>query len=600
MDIVNLIETNPITKFSGNYQSRLVGKLRDSFTETQQQVFLTNFYCYLNCNKKDFVVDLDGVWGWMGFYDKATAKRCLEKYFVADKDYEKPLIPKDERISTNGGQNRQIIKLTVPAFKRFCLKAGTAKADEIHEYYIKLEEVLQETICEEGVELQNQLKLTKESAEEEKQKTIRAVEKTIIDQFPKNTECVYFGTIDNTENGEKLLKFGQTNDLQSRVYNHRGKFANFVLMNAFKVQNKVEIENLIKQHPKVKKQLRQITVGESTYKEIIAYDTTFTTDKMTYYVKEIIKSKQYSVDNYNKLLKRNDVLETEVVALNDTTAEYRATNMSLAREIAELKDRVRDQQNQINELMTERDYQQPVSEETKRFDEFVRECCLVRPDVEESSVMMEGQFRIWNGAKPTKQFFHQFKQYLDTRFRPKRLDCQDKNQMVHGYAGVKLQALEYKRSRDITCDAETFVFGVCRFAPQGKMLNSELLANYKRWKKSMGRGVDPDMADDKPLMKELKEYLNASAYVQKATVWKNGTTNEGYYGLALREDDTYEHKLTSSTGKRVTKICMETNQALRTWETIAKAAADENMSAAKMSRSIKNKMIFNDDYFFCV
>ena len=30
MNIVNLIETNPITKFSGNYQSRLVGKLRYS------------------------------------------------------------------------------------------------------------------------------------------------------------------------------------------------------------------------------------------------------------------------------------------------------------------------------------------------------------------------------------------------------------------------------------------------------------------------------------------------------------------------------------------------------------------------------------------
>ena len=70
MDIVQLIETNPITKFSGNYQSRLVGKLRDSFTETQQQVFLTNFYCYLNCNKTEFVIDLDDVWGWMGFRSK--------------------------------------------------------------------------------------------------------------------------------------------------------------------------------------------------------------------------------------------------------------------------------------------------------------------------------------------------------------------------------------------------------------------------------------------------------------------------------------------------------------------------------------------------
>jgi hypothetical protein len=99
-------------------------------------------------------------------------------------------------------------------------------------------------------------------------------------------------------------------------------------------------------------------------------------------------------------------------------------------------------------------------------------------------------------------------------------------------------------------------------------------------------------------MKELKEYLNASPYVQKATVWKNGASNEGYYGLSLREEDVYQHKLTSSTGKRVNKVCLKTNQCLNTWETIVKAASSENMSAAKMSRSIKNKTVFNDDYFF--
>ena len=47
----------------------------------------------------------------------------------------------------------------------------------------------------------------------EKEKS-HAVEQVIIAQFPQNTECVYFGTIDNTnEKGEKLIKFGISNDL---------------------------------------------------------------------------------------------------------------------------------------------------------------------------------------------------------------------------------------------------------------------------------------------------------------------------------------------------------------------------------------------------
>jgi hypothetical protein len=134
IDIVELIEANPITKFSGDYQSRMVEKLRESFTESHQQWFLSSFYCYLNCSKTEFVVDLDDVWEWMGFHDKATAKRCLVKHFVAEKDYANLLGTKAKQTYSHGGHNKQVIKLTVPAFKRFCLKAGTSKADEIHEY----------------------------------------------------------------------------------------------------------------------------------------------------------------------------------------------------------------------------------------------------------------------------------------------------------------------------------------------------------------------------------------------------------------------------------------------------------------------------------
>jgi len=68
VDIVNLIESNPITKFSGDYQSKLIEKVKNHFTNYEQQLFLSSFYCYFNCDsKKDFVIDLDNVWKWIGF-----------------------------------------------------------------------------------------------------------------------------------------------------------------------------------------------------------------------------------------------------------------------------------------------------------------------------------------------------------------------------------------------------------------------------------------------------------------------------------------------------------------------------------------------------
>jgi hypothetical protein len=49
------------------------------------------------------------------------------------------------------------IMMTINTFKKFCLKAATKKADEIHDYYIKLEELLHEIINEESQELKLQL-----------------------------------------------------------------------------------------------------------------------------------------------------------------------------------------------------------------------------------------------------------------------------------------------------------------------------------------------------------------------------------------------------------------------------------------------------------
>ena len=98
-------------------------------------------------------------------------------------------------------------------------------------------------------------------------------------------------------------------------------------------------------------------------------------------------------------------------------------------------------------------------------------------------------------------------------------------------------------------------------------------------------------------MKEIKDYLNSCEYALKAVVWTDYGSNEGYYGLLLKCDE-YKHKITSSTGKKVNKVEVSTGHILGTWDTIAKAAEYEKMSATKMSNSVKNKTVFKD-YYYC-
>ena len=123
--------------------------------------------------------------------------------------------------------------------------------------------------------------------------------------------------------------------------------------------------------------------------------------------------------------------------------------------------------------------------------------------------------------------------------------------------------------------------------------NSKLADEYKRWKTRLGKPT----GDESEGIREIKAYLNASPYALKSVVWVSGESNEGYYGLSLRSEDETQSKTTLSTGKKVEKRETSTHRILDTWQTIAKAAISEKISAAKLSRSIKNNVVFGDYYY---
>ena len=326
INIVELIENNPITKLSNDYNVKLLSKIKENFTNFEQQIFLSSFYCYLNCDSKnDFVIDLDNVWKWVGYNQKVKAKILLENNFVEGNDYIKSLSQAGKQTThTKGGQNKEIFMLNVVTFKKFCLKAGTKKADEIHDYYIKLEELIQTTINEECIELKLQLTQQNQLLENVEKEKEDLKEKTILEQFPLNTQCIYIGLIDNKTLGkpnskmyqETVIKFGQSNNLNERVKTHKKTYDNFRLYTAFKVKNKIEIENCIKKNLLLKNRLRIITINDIAYRELIALDDEeYTLEKVEKFIKDIIKENEYNVENYNLLLKKNDELQDEIYKL---------------------------------------------------------------------------------------------------------------------------------------------------------------------------------------------------------------------------------------------------------------------------------------------
>jgi hypothetical protein len=228
LNIIHLIEKNAMTRLSKDYENKLINKIKYNFSDNQQQLFVASFYIFLNYDaKRDFVIDFDNVWKWLGFTRKDNAKRLLEKFFTTDIDYKIVFLTSEENSII--GRPYETILLNVNTFKKFCLKAGTKKADEVHDYYIKLEELLQETINEETNELRKQL--------EYKEKEKKQIEDNFIDLSEKHFKleenhkrilyknkrhrlkkgpCLYLLHNPDIPKTKKMIKLGRTNNLNIR------------------------------------------------------------------------------------------------------------------------------------------------------------------------------------------------------------------------------------------------------------------------------------------------------------------------------------------------------------------------------------------------
>ena len=202
-DIVGFIEKNPLSRLNTEYQNALINKIKSAFTEEEQKLFVTSFYCYLNYNPiTDFVIDFEDVWKWCGFSRKDASKRLLEKHFTENINYKIQTItpPIGGVIKERGGTHRkEKIMLNIKTFKKFCLKSDTEKSNEIHDYYIKLEEILQDVLLEQTDELKLQLDQKEALIEFQEEENIKQSNRIKLLEIKTSKK------VERTENGKNVI-----------------------------------------------------------------------------------------------------------------------------------------------------------------------------------------------------------------------------------------------------------------------------------------------------------------------------------------------------------------------------------------------------------
>jgi hypothetical protein len=242
-DIVGFIEKNPLSRLDKTYQDNLINKIKLEFTEEEQKIFVTSFFCYLNFNPlTDFVIDFDDVWRWCGYSRKDHAKRVLEKYFIADTDYKVENFPPPTSggkfsQENRGGSNKEKITLNIRTFKKYCLKSDTEKSAEIHNYYIKLEEILQDLLLQQTDELKLQLEMKEvklEMIEEEnikKSNRIKLLEIKVSkkgERIEHGKNVVYLITNEYLERDRTFI-IGKATSLANRLSQYNKNAEHFVV-----------------------------------------------------------------------------------------------------------------------------------------------------------------------------------------------------------------------------------------------------------------------------------------------------------------------------------------------------------------------------------
>jgi hypothetical protein len=319
VEIQKLIEKNSVQYFDDENQNDLLKKIKEKFVSDEQQMFVINFYCSLHCPKDKFIIDFEKVWKWLGFTRKNNAKRLLEKYFSEKIDYEIVLLRSEQNLK-NGRPDEQIF-LTTNTFKKFCLRANTTKSDIIHNYYIKLEEILQETINEQNIKLQNKLLLkNNELAENNKkhEENFKIKKHHILIEKMKTRKCVYIAEIKGYNGDEDKIfrKIGSTEEIEERCNGLAKTFKNCIFLEVFECENFREIETNILADENVRKNLYVKPINNHISREVVLLSESFNHNQLMAIVEK------YVAQIYQISFTPEQILEKQKLDLAKQKLEY--------------------------------------------------------------------------------------------------------------------------------------------------------------------------------------------------------------------------------------------------------------------------------------
>jgi phage anti-repressor protein len=538
------------TTFSLNVQTQLVEKLNTNFTEEEQQWYVANLYMYLNYHPtNDYPINLENVYKMLGFANKGNAMKTIKSNFTKDEDYKVALFHTEKR-KNEGGYNKEDIMLNVDTFKNLCMIAKTEKGKQIRKYYVKLENVYNETINDEIRQSKQELiKTQKELVTLKKLKTNKW-----YNQTPGDT--IYAIKVNN------IIKIGKTRDIKSReahyTQNQCGDMFYIKKCHNCDLSEKV-IHHMLDKH------------REENNREWFNIS-----NELAIYIIDIVCDFLDNFINYSEKLPISNLKEY-------LDLSYKVVNPNHC-------ENQENPNNSINNSLLNTVVNITCNEDKMK--KFVQECCELDQNNYALSYELLGAYRIWSKGLTAKDR-SQFTSFLKKNYKLKRKYYKEYNETsLRTYIGIKPKDLIISRENpNILQKYEEFVLTECKYNYNYRMGYTNFIEEYKKWylKKY------PDYIFSKQEHFNMDTYLNR--YFLKDKINMPGYPNViGIWGVQLKSDNTFRIGVNKNNRKAIVKIDYTTKNIIQEYNSLNIASNMLKLDQNTINNYIENKQLVNDSF----
>lgn len=538
------------TTLSLSVQDRLVDKLNTNFTEDEQRWYVANLYMYMNYHPtNDYPINLEHIFGMIGFANKANAKRTIKNNFVNEEDYKIVFIRTDENPKNDlGGRPEEIVMLNTDTFKNLCMLAKTENGKKIRKYYVKLESVYNEIINDEIQQSKRELEESKrELATLKKLKT-----RKWYNQEPGDT--IYAIKIDD------IIKIGKTKNIKARegyyTQNQTGDIFYIKKCHNCDLSEKV-IHHILDKH-RLENNKEWFDISDELAKYIIDIVCDFLDNFINHSEKLPISNiKEYIDSSYKMICDKKE---------EDSDKEQNIDNM-------------------LNKIVN-------ITCNEDKMKRFIQEFCEVSDNNYCLSYELLGAYRIWSRGLTNKDR-SLFSKFVKKHYKSKRKYYKEYNESsLLTYTGIKPKDLNIVREdTNILPKYEEFVLTECKYNYNYRIGYTSFVEEYKKWvlKKHS------DYIFSKQENFNMDSYLNR--HFLKERINMPGYRNViGIWGIQFKCENTIRIGINPTRRKEIIKIDNKTRTIIEEYKSLTIASNMLKLDESTIRNFIQNKQVINDSF----